>query len=256
MQPKPPSVDALFAEFSKSSAKLQASWNVAAATIQKALAAQNVELGKLFDGMRESFARLQIDIEGVSKSLAARGWYFDPELPITALRPVLTCFVEGRETEVDDFLVKHFSSRLDVLQAELLAAYPKRSEVLSHAFSAHRVGHYHLSIPVFLAQADGICAEVFGGKLFQKKRRIPQVAIQIERLQIDDFSGAFLSVLGLPGGMCANEEFRDKYPDCLNRHEILHGIDVNYGTALNGWKSLSLLGFVGLFAKSLARQNA
>ena len=245
---------ALTAELGQAITNMHARWKEAVAPIQEIWSTHRVEIANFFVNVRESLAALPGDIESVSKSLAGRGWYIDSEMPITVLRPVLACFVEGREAEVDEFFVRHFSSRVESLQDQLLASYPLRSKPLTQAFAAHRSGQYELSIAVFLAQADGICAQVLGGKLFQKRDGRPQVAKKLEAMDLPDSSGVFLSVLGLPGGICANEEFRVKFPNCLNRHEILHGIDSNYGTEMNGWKAISLVGFVGLFASNLVQQ--
>ncbi len=43
-----------------------------------------------------------------------------------------------------------------------------------------------------------------------------------------------------------NEHFDNlkKYPVRLNRHEILHGVDINYGTKLNSLKIISLVNYI------------
>lgn len=46
------------------------------------------------------------------------------------------------------------------------------------------------------------------------------------------------------GVLNAWEKELDEFPIRLNRHEIVHGVDVNYGTEVNSLKTLSLLAYV------------
>ncbi len=62
------------------------------------------------------------------------------------------------------------------LQAELCESSPTRAHLLKAAFSAHRRGEFALSVPVFLAQADGICSELIGVSLYTRRDGKPKLA--------------------------------------------------------------------------------
>jgi hypothetical protein len=243
----------------------------------KQIADQTAKINKSIDQSKARFSSVYADVEEASKILANRGWYFDLQVHEGIFKRIVDLDDQDRESAIDSFFVNHFSQQIDSIQEELCSTFPLRAKVLTEAFAAHRSAQYSLSIPVFLAQADGICAEMFGDKLFQKQNGKPKVAhqldklkatalvelttsalvepnvVELEKLEIDKM-GMFLSVLGRPGGICANEDFRSLYPNCLNRHEILHGIDTNYGTEMNGYKAISLIGFVGIFARTLTKR--
>lgn len=242
---------AFASEFLKTVATFQARWSEAIGPLQDFWSKNGAQIAVAFRNLHENLANLPNDIQTVSKSLAERGWYIDHGFPVAHVRPILECFESGFEAKVDGHLSAYYRKALPDLEDRLVDAYPSRARALGQAFCALRCGQQYLAIPVLLAQADGICLDIFGGKLFQKKNGRPQVAERLDSLKLEDASGMFLSVLKLPGGICASEKFREEFPNCLNRHEILHGLDCTYGTELNGWKALSLVSFIGLLAPTM-----
>lgn len=247
---------ALAVEFAKTIASFRNQFSEALAPLRDYWVANGEQIAQALRTLKENLAELPEAIEVASKALAGRGWYIDYEFPVAHLRSILECFNQGQEDQIDTYLCTYFKDALPSLEEQLCSAYPNRATALGHAFAALRNDQHFLAVPVLLAQADGICCEVLGDKLFQKRNGRPRVANKIEALPLDDASGALLSVLKLPGGVGASDEFRASYPNCLNRHEILHGLDSSYGTAINGWKALSLLSFVGLLARRIVRQDA
>jgi len=230
---------------------LREQWSQTFSSLNKYLADNAEQLARTAQAINKRLENLPDKVQAGSMALAARGWYIDYEFPVFDLGPIHEALISGQEAHVDKYMCSRYEEALPLVEARLLTTYPKRSTVLAEALQALREKRFSLAIPVLLAQADGICVDVFGGKLFQKKNQRPQVAEKIDALGLDDTSGMFLSVLKLPGGICASEDFRSLFPHCLNRHEILHGLDSDYGTELNGWKALSLVAFVGLFAPDL-----
>ena len=113
-------------------------------------------------------ARLPQDIQDESKLLAERGWYMDPHFPLASLRTLVADFECGRAREIDEQLVEYYRNLQPWTEERLLRKYPHRSAAMEQAFEAHTSGKYYLSIPVLLAQADGICVDLLGSKLFQK----------------------------------------------------------------------------------------
>ena len=65
-----------------------------------------------------------------------------------------------------EILCRHFTSAPETFSAKLSEQLPERAEVLNAAIAAHSRGEYALSTPVFLAQADGICADLLKGFYF------------------------------------------------------------------------------------------
>lgn len=143
--------------------------------------------------------------------------------------------------------MEHFEARLDAIEELLMEKFPRRTHLIRAAFGAHRRQEYELSIPVLLAQTDGICKEITDKYFFikEKTRTKPQVAIYVEQFFADTFKAALLSPLSktLPIGASQGERPPDR--DLLNRHAVLHGELLNYGTQTNSLKAVSLINYVG-----------
>jgi hypothetical protein len=159
------------------------------------LSAQIAELAKLVERPTATNPIDTADLEAATKILASRGWYIDGELPSNIAKPIIESVTHNAESSIDSYFVNHFSQQIDKIQENLCSNFPSRAKALNEAFAAHRAAQYFLSIPVFLAQADGICAEKLGGKLFYKQ---DDVAKYLKGLHLDAWLDVYLSVLQVP----------------------------------------------------------
>lgn len=94
------------------------------------------------------------------------------------------------------------------------------------AFWAHRKERYTLSIPVFLAQADGIAIEAKGVKAFSRKhgsRLMDKVEFSKEHRF---FSDIWFEVL-LENDAEIRIKAENASPKALNRHAVLHGLSLD-----------------------------
>lgn len=124
---------------------------------------------------------------------------------------------------------------------------PLRHQILDAAFAAHESAKYELSIPVFLAQVEGMCLEVLGTKLFSTKSGVPVTRESTEALSRMELSEVLLLPLRELHGLTASKASRGNWPDAPNRHEILHGISTDYATPINSYKAISLLEYFCTF---------
>lgn len=152
------------------------------------------------------------------------------------------------EAYIDGYMEKLVERYVGRIKQQLYSRYSARKGVLKSAFNAHERGEYNLSIPVFLAQADGIGSELLNGisPFSRKSSSTPgtlATAEEINRLSalVDT---TIIEPLGLPMGMTANSTSPERlsHPHLYNRHEVLHGISVDYGNKINSLKAISLLG--------------
>jgi hypothetical protein len=112
------------------------------------------------------------------------------------------------------------------------------------AFNAHRREEYVLSIPIFLAQTDGICKEMAGYYLFIKSLHRPSTAKYVDQMIGDTFEAALLSPLTVTLPISASEKERQVGNEALKRHTVLHGESLDYGTKVNSLKAVSLINYV------------
>ncbi|MBU4242586.1 MAG: hypothetical protein KKF52_05125, partial [Nanoarchaeota archaeon] len=148
-----------------------------------------------FDGLKNSFQELPKNIQEVLLLLGENGWYLDLEMPLPTLWYLRDILDEGNLLKAEDTLVKYFENHLCEFEKSILKKFPSRKHLLKAAFNAHRREEYCLSIPIFLAQTDGICKEAVGQYLFMKSNRKPQTAIYVEQIANDTFMAALLSPL-------------------------------------------------------------
>jgi len=177
--------------------------------------------------------------------LAGRGWYVDGELPANAPGILVDELEGGRVDEIDAVLVEYFRDRLLAIKERLVQQYPHRATFLDKAFKAHERGEYELSVPVLLAQADGICKDCTNLLLFRGKDRRPEIASYVqETFAADEYRAALLSPLTEEHPISATEARRPADFEGLNRHLVLHGESLTYHTEVNSLKAVSLLSYL------------
>ena len=197
-----------------------------------------------FERLQESFRELPPRTQEAVLLLGAHGWYLDLEMPLPGLWELKKALSEGNVEEAEEALAEYFASRLDEIEGSIIERFPNRQKIIRAAFNAHRRQEYELSIPVLLAQTDGICKEVIKQYFFIKQNNKPRTAIYVEQVASDTYRAALLSPLAqkLPIGASKHERPEDFTE--LNRHVVLHGESLDYGTKINSLKAISLINYV------------
>lgn len=201
-------------------------------------------IGPAFEELQRSFRELPPKTQEALILLGTYGWYFDLEMPFPSLWKLKKGLEEGSVQEVEEALMQYYEERLNEIEASILEKFPTRNKVIRAAFSAHRRNEYELSIPVLLAQTDGICKEVVNEYLFMKQNKKPRTAIYVEQIAADSFRAALLSPLAHSLPICASERERGPGFSELNRHMVLHGESLDYGTKTNSLRAISLINYV------------
>jgi len=122
--------------------------------------------------------------------------------------------------------------------------YPFRTKVLNSAFLSHREKNYYSSIPLFLTQADGICFDLTDKRVYRTNKGVPEISKLIRELPEKDILKILLQPLKIQGLITATKDQRHSFSGNINRHEILHGISVDYGTRINSCKAISWLVYI------------
>ena len=199
---------------------------------------------KSLERLQQSFRKLLPKTQEALILLGKHGWYVDFEILPHSLWEIKKALEEGSVQEVEEAFVEYLEERVDEIEASIVGRFPSRKKVIKAAFSAHRRREYELSIPVFLAQTDGICKEVIGEHFFMKKKKKPCTAIYVNQIAADTLLAALLSPLAHNLPISFSE--RKRGPDFteLNRHMVLHGESLDYGTKINSLKAISLINYV------------
>ncbi|MCK4358460.1 MAG: hypothetical protein KAW92_06910 [Candidatus Cloacimonetes bacterium] len=188
----------------------------------------------------------------IIKNLAYRGWYISIEMDLPELTLLSEFITNKKYDKLDNYMCNIIESKLDQIEKEIIQKYPNRRKIIQSAFNAHKKGEYELSVPVFLAQADGICNELLEMSLYKKytpkKKEDPNqkmrllTANEIEKYVSNSIiMSALVEPLRNISGLNVSTEYKNQYPIILNRHEIIHGLDLNYGNKKNSLKTITLL---------------
>lgn len=220
--------------------------DLAPLTIQAEEFKRSIEglISPAFEELQRSFRELPPRTQEALMLLGEHGWYLDLEMPPPGLWKLKKALSDGNVAEAEDALIEYFEVRTDKIEKSIVERFPKRQKLITAAFNAHRRQEYELSIPVLLAQTDGICKEVFNESLFIKNNKKPRTAIYVEQLASDTLEAALLSPLAQTLPIGASENGRGKGFSGLNRHMVLHGESLDYGNKINSLKAISLINYV------------
>lgn len=125
----------------------------------------------------------------------------------------------------------------------------KRKKILTHALMAHMYGYYTLSIPIFLAQAEGIAGDYCQKHRISHKKYSGASKIKNSlkrRNQINNLDHPEILIYLLEEMLFAHTDvIKSKYKRranfILNRHSILHGISTNYASEENSYRCILFL---------------
>lgn len=204
---------------------------------------------QLVDALRKSIESLSDDVCESQIKLANRGWFPDPDMSFGELRQIAEA-IETNPDAVDEHMQASFQAKLDEIETELLRKHPSRAHLLQDAFSAHRDAKYTLSIPVLFSQADGICYDSFKKNIFITYKR---KKIHIEaKSESEELASSFsLPLLSETLPLWVTERERGESFQGLNRHEVLHGISVDYNTETDSLKAVSFISWLSWLLGSL-----
>lgn len=148
-------------------------------------------------------------------------------------------------------MTDHFESVMDgFLNEEGASLHPGREKLIRDAIHAHKNGLYSLSAPMFLVQADGHAAHAYDAPVWGPSHKKLLKAAQSE-YENDKFLGeALMPFFRQDQPMMMNEKQRKKTPPpehIINRHMVLHGESLDYGTRENSARAFSFMWYCMFF---------
>jgi hypothetical protein len=209
-----------------------------------------------------AISRYLKDILQLSKdihSLTSEGWYFSMQFIDSLAISNLHEYMQRDPAAFKTYVINIFDKQLDTIEKKLTAAFPKRVQILSNIFRHHRQSDYNASIVLALTQADGISKEIFSVK-DKSNNPVAVGFFDLTRSQSDVRAQKLALAFQLPENsifsVLYNQLAKDDRNDSLvlegkttrlsdlNRHAIVHGESVDYGTLTNSVKAILLLDFI------------
>jgi hypothetical protein len=201
------------------------------------------KMGEEFTTIAKGFAEYPENVKASLLVMSQHGWYLDLMMGMSEPIRFKKGAEEGRLEAVEAEMVEHFEERFDVIKEELIQHYPRRRAILEEAFQAHKNGQYLISIPALLAQIDGICFDVVNACFFVGGER-KKIIAHLTGVASNSIAKAFLAPFEEEMLVAMSKKSRPQGFMGLNRHAVLHGESVDYGTKENGLRAISLLNYV------------
>ena len=179
------------------------------------------------------------------------GWFPDKEIYLYYYFFILILKDDEKESKVNEILSKHTKKNIKKIKFRLLKKYPKLTQNINEAFEAHKNSKYTLSIPAFLIMVDHICYTSFNESFYSKGKIKRLVKNNLKpNPKYRNFYKAFFKpfIENLP--IMYNSTERNENDSKLiedfgyNRHEIMHGLNINYYNEVNSLKIISLLNYI------------
>jgi hypothetical protein len=230
-------------DFSGRFAQISRGFQVSLQTIASQISEAFESIRPVLIEVTETLRKLPEDILEVSLALADRGWYVSADMDMAQMRQLQAAIQSNELSRLDDMMQALIIADVAEIEAVAVMRFPARSAILAAAFEAHRLRQYELSVPVLLIQIDGMCSETFGIKFYSANKGVPLTKRLAESISTSSIMDAFLSPLCRSTGLTAGERHRAGFPLALNRHEVLHGVDINYASLINSLKAISLLNY-------------
>lgn len=184
------------------------------------------------------------------RRVLSNGWFFGWHDSLETLSVLIDDLLASAEENIDEIMIAFYTARFSEYADRLATKHPVRSAPIIAATKAHTAEAYLLSIPVFIAQADGLLAEMFG-----KENPLREIRQLVERRFADD-QGTLDLLLPLleinDSKFLLSSGRRGADFEGLNRHQVMHGEVSDYGTEANSLKAFSFLVFVGLHLPAAA----
>lgn len=216
-----------------------------------------VELGAKQTALMDS-------IEAAVSVLVPRGWAV-MNMKSEVVNAAVAAVRAGRAGEGDDLLagqwdgddawrVQRVGQRVRSMAAadeEWSALFRERARLLDRAAEHHLAGRYDASVPILLAQIEGIVIDVTEGKKYFTKRQ----SIKADVVNPLDLAGIEACMAALQAAYSENVP-TTQAGGSLSRHGILHGRELAYDTRANSAKTWSVIDAVVHWALPHSRELA
>ena len=174
--------------------------------------------------------------------LVENGWYVLSDTSARDVRSIADQFES--DPDAANMRMHHWvRDRVDPIEADLTKEFPNRARILADAFAAHRQGSFNLSVPVLIAQTDGIWHERTGRNLFSDDLDKTLQAARGERVRGGVVDRLLQTLTNDQWKLRQSKKNRSAGFSDLNRHQVLHGEVCDYGTEENSLKAIALLHF-------------
>jgi hypothetical protein len=193
-------------------------------------------------------SRNKSKIERFLKKLSEFGWFIENFDTISnkEISKIFDLLYSNQIENINMYLINYLKENFEPIKQRIICKNPKRIEILNEAFKNIQDKRFFSAIVLLITQIDGICEDHYGEKFFlndSKNNYSPKVfkKLQFEMLEQHHF---LTNCIEGKSPINIHQAELGKFTIKLNRHEIIHGVDVNYGNELNAFKIFSMIAYL------------
>jgi len=204
----------------------------------------NMEFQNSLSDLGKSLVRVYTETPDNLLIISRYGWFLDFNCEMKYSFELKELIVKDRYDLAEKSLVEYYTENLKSIFQTISKRHSNRKKIFNQIEKSYEQEFYYLAIPIIFAQIDGICYDLTSKKFFKKNKKfLPEVYPKMKELH-NGMTDLFLTPIKNSTPFNVWEKEIDKFPFKLNRHEILHGVDTEYGNKTNFLKSISMLKYI------------
>jgi len=204
----------------------------------------NKEFQNSLSDLGKSLVKVYTETPDNLLNISRYGWFLDFNCEMKYSFELNELIKKDRYDLAEKSLVEYYTENLKSIFQTISERHSNRKKIFEQVERSYEQEFYYLAIPIIFSQIDGICYDLTSKKFFIKnKKYLPEVYPKLEELH-NGITDLFLTPIKNSTPFNAWEKEIDKFPFKLNRHEILHGVDTEYGNKTNFLKCISMLKYI------------
>ncbi len=186
---------------------------------------------KIFDRLSE-----------IAKKACFYDWMYINQLNPYEINELAELIKNSNNIGIDLFFENHFAANIDKFKKLLIKKNTKRETIVSQIFYGIEKQLFYLVIPTIISQIEGITEDKTGIRFFGTRNNEPKLKQILASKEIKYFQQMLLHPVDTVWEYSRNQDSGN--PSKVNRHDIVHGVSVDYGEKVICYKYLSVLLFV------------
>jgi len=153
--------------------------------------------------------------------------------------------------QIEEYIIASFDERKIKIFDYLRKTFPSRINLLEEIENLYKSNYYSALIILCYSQADGICMDQWKIGFFDSdKKNGYKLKIKKLKTRKKQFSRSISNQLRQNKNEITRSSFNSKYNDqsnvikSFNRHLVMHGHSIEYGTKTNAIRAILLLEFI------------
>jgi|GEM_PF-4179378 len=193
------------------------------------------------------------------KHITALGWFISPHIIRDLSLPEFAELVRERNVrKFEEKVIELANEFIPRILSKCSKQFPVRKKIFTEIQTAFNAKLYSAVISLCYSQADGISNDVRGFGFFDKSRNEDyhlRTYLTLKQKEIGINTG-IAEQLGIMSNEMIVHEGDDRLQDSIyrqssfNRHLVVHGHSVEYGSRVNAIRAIYLLDFLSYFSKA------